>query len=105
MADAQWPKDEHDRVIQGIRNDSVLVERKLMGQRLGYRVTKSARKAMVKDPTLFWGIFDYVMVNGLVKEEECYRHEVDGLWGMVFRVTMADPITVINKDVEEITFQ
>ena len=50
---------------------------------------------------VYWGIFDYVMANGLVTMEACYRHEIDSPWGMVFRVTMADPITVINRDVEE----
>ena len=50
---------------------------------------------------VYWGIFDYVMANGLVTMEACYRHEIDSPWGMVFRVTMTDPFTVIKKDVEE----
>ena len=100
VANNHWPWDGDGNVIEGI-NEPDLITRKPRGQRLGYRVTKSARKAMIKDPTLYWGIYDYVMANGLVTPVACYRHEIDSPWGMVFRVTMTDSLTVIKKDVEE----
>ena len=70
-------------------------------QRLASRfMTKAANRAMIKDPTLFYGIESYVLSNGLTTENACRFHKTNEMWGMVFRVKMAEPLHAIANDVE-----
>ena len=71
MPDNQWPPaEERDFVV-----------RKSKGQKLGYHITKRAKKAMDRDPHLYWGIHEYVRINNLDTEDACRRHDSNGNMG------------------------
>ena len=63
-------------------------------------MTDVANRAMLKDPTLFYGIERYVSSNNLTTENACHFHKANEMWGIVFRVKMKESIHNIQLDVE-----
>ena len=60
----------------------------------------SDKKAMLQDPALYWGIYEYVQDHDLNTESACQRHKGNELWGKVYMDVDNKKIPAIKKEVE-----
>ena len=72
-------------------------------------LTDSANRAMLKDPTLYYGIEKYVKEHDLTSQDACRFHMITDdsaarthreTWSTVFRVMMEEPVNKLQAEVD-----